>query len=152
MLDKGEQKVIDDIARYGWHLISVKADEHGPGFVYSVGMMHTLSHPEIIMFGLDNDFLAAVINDMGRQIRAGRNFAALGLFEDLLEGCACKVIEVSARWHSEYLGFAMWHRCYAGQPGSLRALECLWPDKQGRFPDEAGCHPGVVSLQPVLGI
>lgn len=151
MLDRSEQRVVDDIEKCGWHLIMVNADEKGPGFVYSIGFMHTLGHPEIIMFGLEGKLMGNLINGMGDQIRKGRNFAELGLFEDLLEGYACKLIEVQNRWHTEYLGYAMWHRRYVGRIGSLKALQCLWPDKAGKFPDEPGCAPHVVNLQPLLG-
>ena len=119
MSDPVEQRVLDDIARFGWHLIQINADEAQPGFVYSIGMMETLGHPEIIMFGLARQLMGTVINDMGRQIRAGRNFAELGLFEDLLQGYACKIIPVHKRWHTRYLGYAMWHRRHVGKIGTL---------------------------------
>lgn len=150
MSDKSDQKVINDIAQFGWHLVMVNADEEGPGFVYSVGFLHTLGHPEVVMFGLDGNLMGTVINNMGRQIREGRNFAELGLFEDLLEGYACRLIEVHESHQRVYLGYAMWHCRHVGRAGSLRALQCLWPDRQGRFPDEPECHPQVASLQPVL--
>jgi hypothetical protein len=150
MIDEIEQRVLDDVAKFGWHLIQVNADDHGPGFVYSIGMMETLRHPEIIMFGLAPRLMATVINDVGRQVREGRNFAELGLFEDLMEGYACKFICVHERSHPEYLGYAMWHRRYVGKIGTLRVLQCLWPDKAGRFPDEDACDGEVVKLQPLL--
>lgn len=52
MSDPAEQRVLDDIAKFGWHLIQINAGEAQPGFVYSIGMMESLGHPEIIMFGL----------------------------------------------------------------------------------------------------
>ena len=150
MIDDVEQRVLNDIAKYGWHLIQVNADEQGPSFVYSIGMMETLDHPEVIMFGLAPKLMASVINDVGRQVRNGRNFAELGLFEDLLEGYRCKFTPIHERWHTEYLGYAMWHRRSVGKAGTLKALECLWPDKTGRFPDEDGCSEVVVARQPLL--
>lgn len=151
MTDKIEQRVLDDIAKFGWHLIAISPDEQGPGFVYSIGMMETLGHPEIIMFGLDRKLMATVINNIGRQVREGRNFAGLGLFEDLLERYACKMIRVDERWHTEYVGYAMWHRRHVGKVGTLDVLQCLWPDKAGKFPGEEGCQREIVALQPWLG-
>jgi hypothetical protein len=150
MLDESEKRALDDIAKFGWHLIVVNPDEQGPGFVYSVGMMQTLGHPEIIMFGLAPQLMGTVVNDMGRQVRSGRNFAELGLFEDVLTGYACKIVEVANRWHSDYLGYAMWHRRHLGKIGTLQALQCLWPYKAGKFPDEQGCQLEIVTLQPLL--
>lgn len=102
------------------------------------------------MIGLTTGLMGTVINDIGRQVRAGRNFTELGLFEDLVEGYACKIFRVDPRWHSEYFGFAMWHRSHLGKRGTLEALQCVWPDKSGRFPDEQGCEPEIVKRQPLL--
>lgn len=45
-MDKVEQRVLDDIANFGWHLISINADERGPDFVYSIGMMEHSATPK----------------------------------------------------------------------------------------------------------
>ena len=148
--DEYERSILDDIARVGWSLLAIEADEHGPAFVYSIGMMHTLNHPEIIMFGLDHNLMAHIINDMGDQIRGGRRFDEPGLFEDVLERFACKCVPVSEARHEDYLGYAMWHRRHVGKIGTLRAVQVLWPDKAGIFPDEPGCNPAIVKLQPLL--
>lgn len=151
MVDEIERRILDDIDHYGWHLILIQDDPEGPAFVYSVGMMPTLNHPEIIMFGLVPKVMASVINTMGKQIRQeGRRFAELGLFEDVLEAYACKTIPVAECWHAEYLGYAMWHRRHIGQIGTLQAIQCLWPDKAGRFPDDPLCHPAIRTRQPLL--
>lgn len=41
--DADEQRVIDDMERYGWLVVRIEADEEGPGFAYSVGMFHTIA-------------------------------------------------------------------------------------------------------------
>ena len=146
-----KQRALDDIKQYGWHLIIVPDDEGGPGFVYSVGMMQTLKHPEIIMFGLESDLMVEVIHGMGIEIEKGRRFAAPGLADDLLKECACKIIAGDKRWHEEYMGYAVWHRQHVGQAGTLQAVQCVWPDKQGRFPDDPSCNRDVIAVQPILG-
>ena len=121
-LDEHERKVVADIERVGWSLICIPGDDEGPGFVYSVGMMHTLGHPEIIMFGLDINLMGSVINGMGKEVRGGRRFDEPGLYEGLLERYACKCIAVDERQHEEYLGAAMWHRRHAGKVETLQAF------------------------------
>jgi hypothetical protein len=98
MLDPSEQKLVDDVARHGWHLVCVAADATGPGFVYSVGLMQTFDHPEIIMVGMAIDPMGRIINTMGDQVRGGRSFREAGLYEDLIEGYACKVVPVADRF------------------------------------------------------
>lgn len=150
-LDDDDRRTLGHIERVGWALICIEPDQEGPGFVYSVGMMHTLDHPEIIMFGLDIDLMASVINGMGEEIRAGRRFDEDGLYDGLLEGCACKCVAVDDRHFPEYFGYAGWHRRYLGKIGTLRAIQCLWPGKvDGLFPDEDGCNEEVARRQPLL--
>lgn len=91
-----------------------------------------------------------ILNDIGHEIRRGRSFQEPGLYDGLLEGFACKIAPVSKRFHEKYLGYAMWHRRYVGKLGTLEAVQCLWPDKAGLFPDEDGCHPGLRGRQPLL--
>jgi hypothetical protein len=134
----------------GWSLIAVPADPEGPAFVYSIGMIQTLDHPEIIIFGLDLSLMASVINGIGDEIRGGRPFREPGLYEGLLEGFACRIAAVAEVYHEVFLGYAMWHRRHISQIGTLEAVQCIWPDMSGRFPDEADCNPVVVQLQPLL--
>lgn len=150
MADRIEKSALEDIKRQGWHLIIVPEDEEGPGFVYSVGMMQTLNHPEIIMFGLETELMADVIDGMGLEIRKGRRFEA-GLAKDLLKGYPCKMVPVAPKSHEEYLRYAIWHRRHVGKPGTLEAVQCVWPDKKGRFPDDPKCDAEVVAAQPMLG-
>jgi hypothetical protein len=150
MPDEHEQNVLGDIARVGWSVIIIPTDDEGPGFAYSVGIMHTLDHPELIMFGLDGNVAALLINAMGDMVRDGRRFDAAGLYEGIIDRYACKCLAVAARWHEVYLGYAMWHRRQVGRIGTLEAVQCLWPDRAGLFPDEPGCDPAVVRAQPLL--
>ena len=148
--DPHERKVLADIDAVGWSIIGVNADDHGPAFAYSIGMMHTLDHPEVIVFGLDVDLMGELINGMGRQVREGRRFDQPVLYEDLIEGFACQCLPMAERHHKEYLGYAMWHRRHVGKIATLRALQLIWPDKTGLFPNESGCNRTVVDLQPLL--
>lgn len=151
MGDEIEERALEEIKKHGWHLIIVPDDEEGPGFVYSVGMVQTLKHPEIIMFGLESELMVDIINGMGEEIRKGRRFDKAGLAKDLLKGYPCKMVPVAEQWHAEYMRYAMWHRRQVGKAGTLAAVQCVWPDKKGRFPDDPSCSPEVVESQPILG-
>jgi len=151
VLEPEEQRIVDDIRDHGWHVIGVDADDEGPGFAYSVGMTDTLNHPEVIVFGLDTRSMTSIVNGIGAEIRGGRRFDQPGVYADVLGGgVACKFVTVDPAHHPEYLGGAMWHRRHVGQPKTLRAVQCLWPDKAGTFPDDPACHPEVLRRQPLL--
>jgi hypothetical protein len=50
--DKSEQKVIDDIAEYGWHCVHVIAEGELVEYSFTVGLFKSYGHPELIIFGL----------------------------------------------------------------------------------------------------
>jgi hypothetical protein len=49
-LDDSDRQVLRDIEEHGWHGIAI-VDEEPSHYVFSVGVMHTLDHPELVMFG-----------------------------------------------------------------------------------------------------
>jgi hypothetical protein len=66
----------ETIRRCGWALQAVLGDdEEGPPFVYSVGLSG-FGHPELILFATTQATAAAVLNDLGELVRAGRVLAA----------------------------------------------------------------------------
>ena len=70
--DDHDRKVLGDIERVGWTIIGIKEEEALPGYCFSVGMYHTLGHPEILLMGLRAEIAAHLINDIGDAVRAGR--------------------------------------------------------------------------------
>ena len=150
MPDQIEQRVLDDIAKFGWHMIGVQPGETDPRFTYTIGMMQTLDHPELVIVGLEDKTAATILNLIGAEIRGGRPFREPGLYEGIVKGFACKTRSVPVSSHPAYLGYAMWHRRHVNKTGTLEAVQILWPDKAGLFPDEAGCDANIVGLQGLL--
>ena len=150
MSDESEQRVVDDVARHGWHVVGVNDGQDGPAFAFSIGFVQTLAHPEIIMFGPPIQSMWRILNTIGAQIRSGRSFSTSGLYEDVIERYACKVMPMAGGGHARCLGYAMWYARHVGDLGDLSAVQCLWPDKSGRFPDDPGCDASIVALQPLL--
>ncbi len=148
-LDDHDRIVLRDIAEHGWHAVQIN-DERPSPFVFSVGIPHTLGHPELVMFGPDQKLMHGLMWDVYREIAGGRRFDADGLFDGILDRCAIAVRRVEPSWHPFYLGYAQWHRRYLGKRGTLEAVQLVWPDMQGRFPWEDGCDAAALELQPRL--
>lgn len=34
----GIERVVDDVLTYGWHVVMVPEDEHGPGWAFTIGL------------------------------------------------------------------------------------------------------------------
>lgn len=147
-----EEGIVADIRKHGWQAICIEARADAPAFVYSVGLMHTFSHPEIIGFGLPTDDMHRILCAIVREIRGGRSFAVEGLYEGILEKYPIAIRAVHVSQLSIYLGYAMWHCRHTGAPGGLAAVQCIWPDRNGLFTWEEHCHPDVVKQQPRLDV
>lgn len=132
-MDDPKTKIQADVQRHGWHVVMVA--EGGPGeppFAYTIGLQTTCAHPEFIIIGLPHDVSHPVLNELGRRIQSGDRFVAGDTIDELLEGCKCRMDTVEALWLSEYVGQALQ---FYDSP-SVGYLQCLWPDRVGRYPSD----------------
>ena len=58
-----------------------------------------------------------------------------------------RFVTVPKTCYAEHLGLAVW--AYEGD--SFPCVQMVWPDKQGRWPWDAGVREGFAASQPVLG-
>lgn len=145
--DDFDRKLLADVASHGWHLVGIDDDPEGPGYVFSVGMFHTLGHPEICMFGLSSTkTMGQIINGIGDLIRSGQSFDDWKESQDVLAGYLCMFRHVDPTSYREYFGYALWF--YEGPEFPM--LQCVWPDKQHRYPWDSNFDSRMVQPQPVL--
>jgi len=144
--DSPDDRVRDDIARHGWHLVLVPPEAKSPGWAHTLGLLERFDHPELLCFGIDLQVLARLLNHLGEAVRRGRRFEAGSEEEDLLEGGRLAFRTVQAKWFQAFLGNAAWH--YRRE--SFPALQCFWPDPSGHFPWEEDGDPSWRGDQPLL--
>jgi hypothetical protein len=60
-MNKAARKMLRDIQQYGWHVLKVMEDDKGPAFAFTIGLFHCFKHPEVLMIGLDLDFMHRII-------------------------------------------------------------------------------------------
>lgn len=142
-----DPRVRRDIARYGFHVVKVREDDVGPAHAFTVGLHETHDHPEIVATGPDLDVLHQLVNAVAADVCEGRRFAADRAYDGIVQGLACRFRRVHPAHYGDFLGYAGWY--YGGAP--FPALQCLWPDPEGRFPGDAGFPAELVPLQPDLG-
>ena len=145
-----DEEIARTVTEHGWQAMSVFDTE--PEFVYTCGLMTTFNHPEAIIFGLSSDTAYSVLHTMVDDIRGGRSFAAAGFYDGVLVDLPIAIRPVDRTQHELYLGWAMGHCRYTGNPGGLIAVQVFWPDKQGRFPFELGFDPELSAVQPRLDL
>jgi hypothetical protein len=139
--------VIANIERYGWHVVIVPEDEDGYGFAYTAGLTYSYGHAEVIVFGLPEDVMHAVLNDIGDRAKSGKPCEANTYVDGLLEGYDCGFVIVHKTQYREYLGQCRW--LYGGN--EFNALQCVWPDRNGQFPWDDNFPDELKARQPNLG-
>lgn len=145
-LSPPERQVYDDIKSHGWHVVKVNESDGTGGWAFSIGLHVTLGHPEIVIFGLPEKVMHVVINKIGEDIRRGSRYEDGQSYGGLLEGYECRFQGVSQRWYRPFLGYAVWYYDNLEFP----VLQCVWPDKDGRWPWDATSEVDWSTLQPLL--
>jgi hypothetical protein len=124
----------------------VYAFEDVPSYAYTVGLEKTSNHPELVVFGLNQEDSHTVLTEAAALVKDG---ASLGSVENMLRKTGNLTItfaEVPQHIAARYLCRA--ETFYKG--GGFRGLQILWADEKGRFPMDGDCSEGVRNLQPVL--
>jgi len=147
-----DDEFADDVRKYGWSAVAI--NDHVPPFQYTIGLMRTWNHPELIVFGLDSNNAHALLSGLVRNIRAGQSYANPGTYTVAIGSHEHRVgfRRVHSTQQPLYLGFAMGFLRSVGRMGQLEAVQTFWPDASGRFPFEVGCDLAVYELQPRLDI
>lgn len=141
-----DKKMLRDIERYGWHVLKVTEDSEGPAFAFTIGLYHSFKHPEVLMIGLDLDFMHSILNNIGDDVRKRLRYEEGQTYPEIVENYDCSFQKIERQFYTDYLGTAM----YFYNPESFPALQCVYPDKEGRYPWHKGCSKAFREQQPVF--
>lgn len=83
-------------------------EDETPGWAFSIGLYKNFNHPEIVVFGLNDDLMHSLINSIGEDVRAGKRFVIDNLYPDLIEAYSCTFKPVNQVWYHHFLGYANW--------------------------------------------
>lgn len=120
--DPVEQRCLHDVAGHGRHLVAV---EGAPGFAYTVGLVHHLDHPELLMSGLPVDLMRSVLEEVSRRVLSGFPLVPGQLVEGALARVPLVVDELAS---AHLLAWSRWfHR------REVPAYQLVWPSATGDF-------------------
>lgn len=140
-----EESIVSDIEEHGLSVIHIPEDDYGPGYAFSIGLFKKHNHPEVMIFGLEQDSMHTIINNIGHEVKQKRTFVEDEIYDDLLGDYDCTFKTVGKDWYSSYLGYAKWF--YKSIP--FPVLQCVWPDQEGQFPWSNPKAP-INRIQPLL--
>jgi hypothetical protein len=122
--DAQERKAIEDIRKYGVHILHVFDDEgNKPEFSYTVGLWHTHGHPEVLISGLKQGLRHTLLNNINYSIGQGRQFRDGQSATDVIENYRCYFQEILRDKYRPYLGWDVW---FYGD-SDFDAVQMLWP-------------------------
>jgi len=148
-LDDHERQMLDDIAKYGWHVVGIASDEKYPAWAFSVGLFETFGHPEVLLKGLKVETLMGMVNLVGERVKSGEVFQPKRRYNSTVaENLDCRFQTVEESLYDDYIGAAEWYYGHKQFP----LLQCLWPDKSNRLPGDKGYPEAWVCLQEMTSI
>lgn len=147
--DEFEEKAIANIVEYGVHVLNVFDPEgRDPKFNYSVGLWHNYNHPEVLIYGLEADIGAQLINDIAEKCRQGDPVPTNRLTSsEYVQSFDVQFVQVPKSHYKEHFGRALW--LYQGD--DFPVLQMVFPDKNGDWPWTDGVSDDFKWFQPVLG-
>ncbi len=145
--DERDQRLFDDIASHGWHMISIGEDDDGPAYSFTVGVFHSFGFPEICLAGIsDIEVAGQILNAIVETMKEGETLDDWVASDEILEDYTCVFREVPLSLHEENFGYAVWYYERAPFP----VLQCVWPDADGFYPWNEEFDAASVDQQPVL--
>jgi hypothetical protein len=145
--DKSEQKVIDDIAQYGWHCVNIMAEGENVEYSFTIGLFQSYGHPELIIFGLPSSVSHQVLAIAADAAKAGSPLDLTRPTDALLNNYSCCFVEVPFSEYRDHVGYARWY--YQGNNFPL--YQIVWPSRSGLFPWHHQATAEFRGAQPVLG-
>jgi len=147
-----EAEIAEVVHQFGWYCVQVV--DINPSFYYSIGLMETSDHPELIVFGLESRDALVLLSQIVAQIRAGERFTSAEIRTIHIGTTVHRIVlrRVDPTQHQFYLGYAMGYCRHIGRWGELYAMQIFWPDGRGKFPFDAGFDCQLSDLQPRLDV
>jgi hypothetical protein len=146
--DDDDRSILGDIQEVGWSVLYIEdeTDDDSPNFGFSVGIFHSLGHPEILLMGMPEEDTSAMINLIGDAIRDGQRFEAGSTF-DAIPTLPLRFVTMDESHYEDYVGYDLWF--YQGRPFPI--LQAVWPDDEKRYPWEPGYDEALRQFQTLLG-
>lgn len=144
-VEEGEQ-LLENIATYGWHCVHVPEMGDRRAFTYTIGLYHTLKHPELLIYGVDADAARDMIKVVAKAAREDKPLDLDQPTDELFDGHSCVFVEVPYSNFHEHIGLGIWF--YEGVSFPVRQI--VWASEKGRYPWHHEASAKFRANQPLL--
>lgn len=144
-MDSVKKKIVEDIQKFGWHVVSVACDNPKDHFCYTIGLYKSFGFPELVMKGLPLETMHRLINDV---IKNKPDFSDINrqplivsnLLRNNLNLCVHKIDLESIQEHIFYC-------CDYNLPNLFDVCQVYWPDSNNRLPTDEQCDAKIKKAQ-----
>jgi len=140
--DESDVKTIQNIQAFGWEIVGIPDDAESAGFCYTTGVYLRTLQPEILIMGLRMESSQAILNGIATYLLQGGTLLPDERYPDFIDSFDVIFRPIAPSHYREYLGYALW--LYRSP---FPALQCLWPDMEGNFPDDPDFNPSLRARQ-----
>lgn len=144
-LDAVDLRLMADVAQVGFHCAVSAGGEDSPR-AFSIGFFRSWDHPEVAIFGLEQEDLRGAVERIAERVRAGERFEHGDFADGIVAGREIAFRRIVPRHHAAYLGHAVWYHGGARFP----ALQAVWADDEGHFPWDRWFRRELRDAQPLL--
>ncbi|WP_211829383.1 DUF4262 domain-containing protein [Kistimonas asteriae] len=129
-MDDIDKKALDDIEKYGCHVLNIMEGDGEPCFTYSIGIDKEQGKPDIVILGLKNELAHFIVNDYKDRLMAGETFEPGKYYYDFIEGFPVCFVKVAKIHFQEYFGWGLWLH----NGNDFEVLQLIWPTTNGVWP------------------
>ena len=141
-----ENEIEKEIRRDGYYLALHEAEDDFPAYAYTIGLQQSNGHPELLIFGLDDDTMRILLGDAADRVKAGQPIQPQQHYDDYFEGYKIVFAHVNV---DEYKGLFQYGVDF-NHGIDFPMLQLIWPDQEHRFPWEEQFDKNLVAKQPLL--
>lgn len=142
-----EQKILDDVEVNGFNIAITSENKYVPSFAHTIGLLKNYNHPEIIIFGLDNETMYEILTTLVTEIKNGKDYKPGNNYTDVIPNSPIKLLEVKKDNYKDYFGYARW---FYNNTSDFPAYQLVWTDTNKKYPWEKGFNDNLISKQPLL--
>jgi hypothetical protein len=154
-MDDQDRKLVGVIEQPLWVVINVptQVGDTGVSHAYTTGLFRNWGHPEIVVYGLENEMMRTVLNLIGEQVASGaRRFQPHIAYDNVLDGLDVMFLPVARPETKGDFGWAIhYYQRLRSPPVAFPALQCVWPTMSGVWPWQPEWPARLAGRQPLIG-